>query len=190
MNLRGTLIRFILMNLLFIKNIGVCILAFLSITCSNATNAQNLDSLNQEQLQQRIPEWAKKVVENSEIMKSYEILDEINPFYLEADFNADELVDIVFYVKGKLSQKNGVAIINRGDNNVYILGAGKDIGMGTDISWCNTWFVYRDKWIYNFNDKKKKFMIRNPGIEIVKSEKTSVVLYWDKRSYKSYVKHI
>ena len=143
-----------------------------------------------ELLQKRIPEWARKVVGNSEIMKNYEILDNINPFYLEADFNADELVDIVFYVKGKLSKKNGVAIINHGDNNVYILGAGKDMGMGTDISWCNTWFIYRDKWIYNFNDKKKKFMIRNPGIEIVKSEKTSVIIYWDKRRYKTYIKHI
>ena len=141
-------------------------------------------------LYQRIPEWVRPVLEKSEIMKNYVIQDDINPFYLEADFNGDEVVDIVFMVEHKLEKKRGVAIVNRGNNNIYILGAGKDIGMGTDISWCSTWFVYRDKWIYNFNDRKKKFMLRLPGIEIVKSEKTSSVIYWDKRRYKTYIKHI
>ncbi len=141
-------------------------------------------------LMERTPEWVRSVITKSEIMKNYEVLEDVNPFYLEADFNGDELVDIVFFVRHKTEKKKGVAIVNRGSNNVYILGAGKDIGLGTDISWCSNWFIYRDKWVYNFKDKKKKFMLRLPGIEIVKSEKTSSVIYWDRRRYKTYIKHI
>ncbi len=123
-------------------------------------------------------------------MDNYVVIGKVNPFYLEEDLNGDDLSDIVFWVKLKAGRQEGLAILHRGNNDLYIVGAGKDMGMGSDISWSNRWFVYRDQWVYNFNDKKKKFMLPHPGIEIVQSEKTSVVIYWDKRRYSSYIKHI
>ena len=150
------------------------------------TTFAQIDSLSLK----RIPEWVKHVVQESALMENYELDVTRNPFYLEADLNGDELIDIAFFVKSKVEGKTGVLIVNKGKNVGYILGAGKDIGIGTDAFWCDTWFVYRDKFIYNFKDKKKKYMISLPGIEIVKSEKTSVVIYWDRKRYKTHIKNL
>lgn len=141
-------------------------------------------------MEERIPEWARKVLNNSEIMTNYEVIDSVNPFYLEADFTGDDLADIVFMVKSKSTNQMGVSIVNRGDNKIFIFGAGKPVGMGTNISWCDKWYVYREKHIYNFSDRKKKFYIKHPGIEIVKNEKSSIVIYWDRRRYKTHIKYI
>jgi len=137
-----------------------------------------------------IPFWVRSVVHESSLMQNYELDYTRNPFYLEADFNGDGLVDIAFFIKSKMEGREGVLIVNRGKNVGFVLGAGKDIGMGSNISWCDTWFVYREKYIYNFKDKKKKYIIYNPGIELVKTENTSLIVYWDKKRYKTHVKNL
>lgn len=164
----------------------VClVLLFRSSPFAQITSYWEGDSI----LYQNIPHWARMAMDNSELMKGYVLLDDLNPFYLEADFNSDEQSDIVFNVKNRLENKIGFAIINRGTNNIFIVGAGNDIGMGTDASWCKRWFIYRDNWVYNFSDKKK-YSLREPRVEIVKSNSTSSVIYWDKRRYNIYIKHI
>lgn len=160
------------------------LLIFISLISTTMVNAQD------STFYLHTPSWAGKVVRNSELAKGYEFLRDVNPFYFEEDFTGDGVQDIAFLVKEKLSGKRGVFIVNGGKNVSFVLGAGKDIGMGTDISWSERWFVYRDEWIYNFNDKKKKFRIEYPGVEVVKSETTSVVIYWSGRAYKTYIKHI
>lgn len=138
----------------------------------------------------RIPDWAVKTILTNELFTTYQVKTDMNPFYLEEDLDGDEKVDLVLWVNNRSVNMEGVAVIHRGDNSVHIIGAGKDMGMGSTISWSKAWFVYRDEWVYNFNDRKKKFMLPNSGIEIRKDSKTSVVFYWDKRIYKSYIKHI
>ena len=161
---------------------GILLITF--IICSNLYG--QVDSLMIE----RIPTWVRHVVFKSSLMENYTLDTSRNPFYLEADFNDDGLVDIAFFVKSKIEGKTGVLIVNKGKNIGFILGAGKEIGIGSDIFWCNVWFVYRDKYIYNFKDKKKKFTIENPGLEIVKDEKTSIVIYWDKKRYRTHIKNL
>jgi len=97
---------------------------------------------------------------------------------------------LLFFVKNNFNKKTGVLIINGGKNVPFILGAGKDIGIGSDLFWCDRWFIYRKKFIYNFRDKKKKFTLKLPGLEVVKKEHTSVVVYWDSRRCKTYIKDI
>lgn len=146
----------------------------------------SLNSLSQDStLNVRIPEWARNVLENNELIDNYEIVDTINPFYFEADFTGDELIDIAFLVKGKLNNQVGVFIINQGKNKAFVLGAGKSIGMGTNVSWCNNWFVYRKKHVYNFSKKKVKISLKNPAIQLVKDENTSIIIYWEKKRYKT-----
>ncbi len=137
-----------------------------------------------------IPEWVRPVIFESNLMQNYVLDERRSPFYLEADFNGDGLVDIAFFVKSKMEKKEGVLIVNRGKNVGFILGEGKDIGMRSNIFWCDTWYVYRDKYIYNFKDKKKKYIIYNLGIELVKTETTSLVIYWGKKRYKTHVKNL
>jgi len=137
-------------------------------------------------LDKRIPSWVKPVIEKSEVARKYTIVDVINPFYLEADLTGDKLDDIVFFVENKLDGKKGVMIVNRGKNTVFIMGGGKDIGMGDHFNWCQTWFVYRDKGVFD-GLGSKKVSLKYPAIRLEKSEKISVFIYWTGKKYKTYV---
>jgi hypothetical protein len=136
-------------------------------------------------LDKRIPAWVKPVIEKSEVAQNYTIIDTINPFYLEADFTGDKLDDIALFVESRIDQKKGVMIINRGKNVLFVLGGGKDIGMGDHVNWCNTWFVYRDKGLYQ-GIEKKKTVLKYPAIRLEKSEKVSLFIYWTGKKYKTY----
>ncbi len=137
-------------------------------------------------LDKRIPAWVKPVIEKSEVAKNYKITDAINPFYLEGDLTGDKLEDIVFFVESKLDGKKGIMIINRGKNTVYIVGGGKDIGMGDHMNWCQTWFVYPDKGIYD-GLGSRKVQLKYPAIQMIKSEKLTLFIYWTGKKYKTYV---
>ena len=136
-------------------------------------------------LSKRIPAWVKPVIEKSEVAKNYTIIDSINPFYLEADLTGDKLDDIVFFVRNNQDGKKGVMIINRGKNVLFVLGGGKDIGMGDNVNWCNRWFVYRDKGIFD-GVGKKKASLKYPAIRLEKSDRLSVYIYWSGKKYKTY----
>lgn len=152
--------------------------------CVNTVNAQQ-DSLKAVLLQKRIPAWVKPVIEKSEVAQNYSIIDSINPFYLEVDLTGDKLDDIVFFVRNKFDGKKGVMIINRGKNLLFVLGAGKDIGMGDHVNWCNTWFVYRDRGLFD-GVGRKKATLKYPAIRLEKSEKISLFIYWSGKKYKTY----
>ena len=77
-------------------------LIFFLVFCFGHSKAQDSTLL-----EQRIPKWAFDVISRSEMMKSYEISDEINPFYLEADFNGDDEIDIALFIRDKYSDQNG-----------------------------------------------------------------------------------
>lgn len=161
---------------------------FLIVICFSFTNplfAQSDSSL----LQSRIPKWAIPVLESNELFQNYTIIDSMNPFYFEADYTGDGVIDIALMVKSNVSGEVGIFIINGGKNICFVMGAGKPIGIGTDISSCDRWFVYRDKYIYNFNARKKKFPIKHPGLEFPKMENRSIIVYWDKRKYKTYISY-
>lgn len=138
----------------------------------------------------RTPEWALDAFEKSSLSENYYLIDSLNPFYLEEDFNGDEIIDIALMVTEKISNKRGVLIINGGKNICYIVGAGKNIGIGTDITWCKTWYVYRQKFAQNLNAKQKKILFKNPCIEIKKTAEKSIIIYWDKKRYSTYIKDL
>ena len=137
-------------------------------------------------LSKRIPAWVKPVIEKSDVAKNYTIIDSINPFYLEVDLTGDKLDDIVFFVRNNQDGKKGVMIINRGKNILFVLGGGKDIGMGDNVNWCNRWFVYRDKGIFD-GVGKKKASLKYPAIRLEKSDRLSLYIYWSGKKYKTYV---
>lgn len=137
-------------------------------------------------LEKRIPEWVKPVIAKAEIEKTYTISDTINPFYLEADFNGDKQEDIAFYVINKLDGKSGVLIVHRGTNIHYILGAGKDFGMGDSMPWLKIWSVHREKSIKSFIHEKKPMSIKYPAIRLVKSDEISAYFYWTGKKYKTF----
>jgi hypothetical protein len=137
-------------------------------------------------LDKRIPAWVKPILEKSEVAKNYTITDAINPFYLEADLTGDKLDDIVFFVESKFDGKKGVMIINRGKNTLFIMGAGKDLGMGDHVNWCQTWFIYRDKGLFDGTGHRKA-TLKYPAIRLEKSEKVNLYIYWTGKKYKTHI---
>jgi hypothetical protein len=146
----------------------------------NAADKQSL-------LEKRVPAWVKPVIAQAGITDTYQISDTINPFYLEGDFNGDKQEDIAFFIVNKQDGKAGMLIIHRQTNLHYIFGAGKDFGMGDDMSWVKIWSVHREKAIKSFAGGKKRDMpLKFPAIRIVKTEAISAYFYWTGKKYKTY----
>lgn len=145
------------------------------------------DSLKNDLLQKRLPAWVKPVLEKSELAKNYTIIDTINPFYFEDDFTGDKKTDIALLVRSNENQKTGILFINGGKNTVFVMGAGKEIGMGDHMNWCNRWYVYRSKGLYDGHNRKK-VTLKGNAIEIFRSEKLTLYIYWAGKKYKSFVR--
>lgn len=153
-------------------------------TCFSYTSFSqiNADSLMME----NIPEWVRPVLEKSELAQKHQILQNFNPFYLEADFNADKQDDIAFFVENKIDHTKGVMIINKGKNLVFIIGCGTQTDMGSSLTWAKRWFVYRNKSLWN-NGTNKKASLKSPAIQLIRNEKDSMVIYWTGRKYKTFM---
>ena len=152
----------------------------------NAAAQENTKSERQMLLEKRIPAWVKPVIERAGINESYYISDTINPFYLEADFNGDRVEDIALRIVNKTDGKNGILIVHGQTNVHFILGAGKDFGMGDDMSWVKIWYVHREKSIKSFTNEKQEMALKYPAIRIVKTESISAYFYWTGKKYKTY----
>ena len=58
-------------------------------------------NFNNYLISERTPQWAKALIEKARLLDTYSISDIINPFYLEADFNGDNLQDIAITIENK-----------------------------------------------------------------------------------------
>lgn len=163
------------------------LLIFTAIFLSISVSAQE-NTLSEKEilLEKRIPDWVKPVIKKANLMDTYIISDTINPFYLEADFNGDKFEDIAFYIISKTDGKSGILIIHRQTNIHYIIGAGKDFGMGDSMPWLKIWNVHRDKTIKSFTNEKEQMTLKYPAIRIVKNDAISAYFYWTGKKYKTF----
>lgn len=132
-----------------------------------------------------MPEWAKPVLEKSELVKNYKIQREFNPYYFEGDFNGDKLIDIAFFVENTIDHTKGLMFINGGKNLVFIVGCGNATDMGSSITWAKTWFVFRDRIARNAS--KKTLPLKTPAILLKGSKETNLVVYWSRNKYKTFL---
>ncbi len=149
--------------------------------------AQEIEKTKEEiLLAARIPEWVMPIIEKNSLQKLYIISDTINPFYLEADFNGDKEVDIALFMISKETGKAGILIIHRKTNMYYVLGGGKDFGMGDSMSWVKNWNVFRGKNLTSLAGGSKIVALKNPAIRIYKTEDISAYFYWAGKKYKTF----
>jgi hypothetical protein len=132
-----------------------------------------------------MPEWAKPVLEKSELVKNYKIQREFNPYYFEGDFNGDKLIDIAFFVENTIDHSKGLMFINGGKNLVFIVGCGNATDMGSSITWAKTWFIFRDRIVRNAS--KKTLPLKTPAILLKGSKETNLVVYWSRNKYKTFL---
>lgn len=149
--------------------------------CTGTLHAQ-LDANKQYLLEQSLPDGCREILQSSSVVSKYQISDQLNPFYLEADFNGDQKIDAAVMLQEKSNQKSGIMIIHGGAKTFQVLGAGKEFGnAGDDFNWMDIWKVYRQKQIGN---KSKPTNLLGSGLWVEKSESASAIIYWDGKQYR------
>jgi len=144
-------------------------------------------------IQERLPEWFLKlnILKGKRFQNDYEFDNRLNPLYLEADFNGDNIIDIAIPIKQITSQKVGFAIIHGQTEEIFIIGAGTSIknGLSDDMNYIDIWKVNREKinepgLDENGNiDENGPLLIKNPSLQIEKSEVGGGQIYWNGKEY-------
>lgn len=114
-------------------------LVFLFFLCSISTSTycQTIKFSNFD-LEQNMPSSVSLWKINTE--KELYVDRNINPFFLEADFNGDEKLDIALFVADRETDKKGILFVHGGTLKNYLIGAGKQLSNGGDnFSWLNVW---------------------------------------------------
>jgi len=141
------------------------------------------------QLYENCPIWARVLSfqHDSLIM----VTRDMNPFYLEADFNGEGKPDIVLSIKNKETGKRGTLIIHAESSQSFQIGAGdKFDSVGDDFNWLDVWSVYREKTaektLFNENmdiDGGETIELKNIAIQVSESEQSSNLIMWDGSKY-------
>jgi len=166
-------------------------LTFLLLLTSLTLSGQT-DKYKDWVLTQRLPKWTIRAVLDLKINENYQISDYINPFYLEADFNGDNELDIAITINQRGTNKKGIVIIHKKINNFFVLGAGVKFGNGgDDFNWMDIWKVNRSLVVNELTydnvseiTGSKELKIKHPGLDVEKSESAGGLIYWDGEKYK------
>lgn len=161
--------------------------------CSISGISQENDNQTEFYIQSRLPEWILEynLFDGLTFQEDYIFDNRLNPLYLEADFNGDGNLDIAIPIKQKKNENVGFAIIHGTTKEVYIIGAGTQIknGLSDDMSYIDIWKINRN--IINEpgleestgKGKKGELILKNPSLEIQKSEVGGGQIYWDGNEY-------
>ncbi len=156
----------------------------------NLTKAQKLDFENFD-LRQSLPDWLIFNTEQVTCDKSLIVTEKLNPFYLESDFNGDQILDIALCVQEKESKKNGILIIHGNTLETYTIGAGNSFAhVGDDFKFLEIWKVYREKTVAlttftadgDLLGAEEK-PIKNDAISVSSSESPSNIIAFENDKY-------
>lgn len=168
------------------KFLGSLIVLIWSISAFGQTTQSN-----EWLLRQRLPDWVNNSFNKLNLQTKYIISDYINPFYLEADFNGDNKLDIAVAVEEKETTKRGFIIFHFSSQDNFVIGAGNSIGNGGDnFNWMDIWKVHRDTKVHEVTykensdiDDSRPVNLKNTGILVEKSESASGIISWDGKKY-------
>ena len=138
-----------------------------------------------------LPKWIMPRINHTKTEKDLILDKQMNPFYLEADFNGDGKLDIALCVNEKSTDKKGILIIHGGTLKSYLFGAGKSFAhVGDDFDFIEIWKLYRDRVVgltyFDANGDvigTKDIRIDNDAILVAKSESASNLIAWQNDKY-------
>jgi hypothetical protein len=133
----------------------------------------------EETAEWNIPQWAAPTVRNILTQRGLGLFLEVNPFYLQGDFDGDGELDVAIQVKGGAGHKRGVLIIHHHTLSAFVLGAGQRFGNGgDDFSWL---------WQWSVNDKAALAEPRARGRHVLyvgKGDSAGGMIWWDGVRYR------
>ena len=156
------------------------------IFCASVTNAQSEEDKSWL-LREKLPDWSAAALKSLHLDSLYSISDFINPYYLEADFNGDNKIDVAIAVEQVRTKKKGFVIVHQPGKNYFVIAAGKEFGNGgDDFNWMDVWKVYTGKKPGTGVDEKTSASLGTKSILVAKSESSSAVIYWTGKKYAWY----
>jgi hypothetical protein len=131
-----------------------------------------------------VPDAIKKALTNESVGKKYDLSFQMNPSYLDGDFNGDGKADVAVLVKERSSGKLGIAIVDGTTGKMAILGAGIGIGNGgDDFEWMDSWKVYSKTRGAHTAGETSVPRLRGDALLVEKSEAASALIYWNGKRY-------
>jgi len=143
-----------------------------------------------------LPAWFLKSFNKQGLNKNYILLNSNKSSFLEADFNGDNKNDIAIQILDIKTKKRGVLIINAGQNQYYIFGAGKKFFKENfdNTNWLSGWKIYKKRTAYEsqFNSdgdemSSKSIRLKYPAIYIYALEDgddyAGQLIYWNGTQY-------
>lgn len=121
---------------------------------------------------------------------TFNIKEDINPFYLEADFNGQGELDVAICITEPSTKKQGILIQHGEDRTFYVLGAGQIFNEMDNFNWMDVWKVYREKtaeqttFTENFDiEGSETVTLTNIAIQVASSESSYNLITWDGTKY-------
>ncbi len=119
-----------------------------------------------------------------------DIKEDMNPFYLQGDFNGLGRADVAYCILEPSTLKQGILIRHGEDGSYFILGAGRTFNDMDNFDWMDVWKVYSKKtaertiFSDNFDiEGSETVTLKNIAIQVASSEGSYNLITWDGSSY-------
>jgi len=136
-----------------------------------------------------LPPAVRRAFAKQGLEKSYAVASQLNPFYVQGDFNGDGHLDTAVLVKALSSGKTGIAVVHAGADHAVIVGGGTPIpgAQGADsVDWMDAWYGYAKGPVKAGLAKTKPPVLRGDALHVEKTESASAIIYWDGSKYQWY----
>ena len=151
---------------------------------SSSWQPESVPQSSKDKMLLNLPNWVSERARTSKLEKTHSIDLSQNPYYLTADFDDDDLIDVAVRVKERSSSKLGIAVFLRKQNGHHLLGAGRDFGNGGDsFTWLHIWNTASK------SDLLKSYWEEKPPnpvgdiLEVAKFGSASAAIYWDGKTF-------
>lgn len=117
----------------------------------------------------------------------YALRANLNPYFLQGDFNGDDRLDTAVMIREKSTGKDGIAVVH-GPGDVHVLGAGRDTGgRGDNYDWLDAWYVFqRGPVDQGIGEEATPPRLVGDALMVIKTEAASALIYWNGKHYEWY----
>ena len=136
-----------------------------------------------------LPPEVQQVFSKKGLGEKFAFSSQLNPFYIQGDFNGDGRLDTAVLIQSRSSNKTGIAIFHAAGDQVFILGAGSLIAGAVEndtFDWMDAWYAYRKREVKRGADERKPPVLRGDALYVEKTGAASAIIFWDGSEYRWY----